>query len=1575
MSIARHHNEWLGLVEQSGPFLSVPVLMESDVFSTGLDPHDPDLFRSLRIAYDEWRDQPHDLYGAWIEFILRDVLGYTDSVLLSGQTLPPHARARIAEHGESIVPDYALVNPDSDPHKGKLRLLIRTVPVGQDLDKPLRGMTWKASPNTRMVELLHATDTRLGLVTNGEDWTLVHAPRGETSGFATWKADLWCEESITLRAFRSLLTFKRFFGVADENTIEKLYERSALNQQEVTDQLGLQVRHAVEILVSRLDRLDQDNGRDLLRHVEEKRVYESALTIMMRLVFLMCAEERGLFPMDEPIYAQHYAVTTLRDALDDVATKHGEEILERRHDAWVRLLALFRLIYGGSNDDRLRIVAYGGGLFDPDRFSFLEGRLPGTTWRDTSAHPLPVDNRTVLHLLKALQVLQINGEARRLSFRALDIEQIGHVYEGLLDHTAIRALPGRPVLGLQGTARKEPEVELATLEKLRGESDEKLIAFLTEESGRSDGALWNSSTKPKSTKKRGRTKAAAAADDLFNADDSTDGEQPIAWPIADHAAVGKLLAACNGDQALYRRILPFAGLIRTDTFGNPVIIPGGAIYVTQGTDRRSTGTHYTPRSLTEPIVQYTLEPLVYLGPAEGLAKEDWKLRSPRELLDLKICDMAMGSGAFLVQACRYMSERLVESWEQEEARTGQRLTFPEADPATGKLTERPLPADTDERLALSRRAVAERCLYGVDKNPLAVEIAKLSLWLITLDKGRPFTFVDHALKAGDSLLGLHDPRQLENFHLDPKQGELLNHDFVNKLAGNVVRRAMTQAADLRRQLEGFVVNSPRDAARKHELLREAEAATDILRTLADLIVGAQLQIFRKEFDCNYDDLIQKWMQEDVYFALDEGFDHETRAKHRANLERHARQALANRDTFHWALEFPEVGGFQSFLGNPPFLWGMRISSTYGDDYLKWLEHLTGRSLGAADFCVHFLNRAAKVVASDGAIGLVLVDTVTQGDTRECGLDIHLASGFTIYRATSSMPWPGSAGVKISTVHITQKAWSGFCLLDGEESHLIDSRLTFQEQIREPQRLKANESLCFVGHYLMGQGFVLSPEEREQLLSTEPKAQDVVFPYLRGEDINQSLNQRTESSVINFDTLPLGVCRERYPATLARVEALVKPERDSQKRKRNREFWWQYAEVRPGLSKVLKRRENVIVQPFTSKYITMTLVPSRMVFASPLVVFDLEDYGHLSVLCSSLHDIWVRRYSSQMGDRIRYSSSDGLQTFPLPQLTRQLEQTGEEFLEQRDLVREKEALPLTDVLNRFHNPKETSDDIQTLRDLHVEMDRAVLDAYRQSPGEAHIWTGFGPDNLEHGFHETKQGLRFTVSERARRELLDRLLELNHKRYAEEVAAGLHDKKKAKGRDAGSGKRGAKGAGRASGVGGRDAASDGGFLDDDLNPVVESGEVVATPPKDRHQALMALLLHLVKHRPGLAEDQYADALGDAVRIQKHSGVLTDDQQDQLAEALPQIPALVFKAKPKVKFKDLWNSLQQLGYLRIRLEGATRHFEPRDHELNKDHGWLVWPVEGFAELVFAVGDAVDRDEDQAGDLVGRDLEEVEV
>ena len=461
MSIAKHHAEWLSLIEVSGPFLSLPVLVQR--FPQGMDAHDPEHARALRQVHEEWdQDQNGDrpdraIHRQWIDWVLRNTLDLGE-VLVEGQDIPQTLKADLPEHGETLRPDKVVMEPGG----GKARLLIQTYPLRQKLGRVVEGKPWAASPDTRMMQLLHDTGVRLGLVTNGDQWMLVDAPKGETTGYASWFAPLWLEEPKTLQAFRTLLGLHRFFGVPEEETLERLLAQSAQDQQEVTDQLGYQVRRAVEVLVSSIDKANRDHGGTLLKGVPEAVLYEAALTVMMRLVFLFCAEERDLLLLGDELYDKNYAVSTLREQLRGTATDFGEEVLERRNDAWSRLLTTFRAVYSGVRHDRLKIPAYKGKLFDPDRFPFLEGRPANTSWKETPGQPLPVDNRTVLHLLEALQVLQVKlpggGPAtpRKLSFRALQITQIGHVYEGLLDHTAVRAT--EPVLGLSGSRDSEPEV-------------------------------------------------------------------------------------------------------------------------------------------------------------------------------------------------------------------------------------------------------------------------------------------------------------------------------------------------------------------------------------------------------------------------------------------------------------------------------------------------------------------------------------------------------------------------------------------------------------------------------------------------------------------------------------------------------------------------------------------------------------------------------------------------------------------------------------------------------------------------------------------------------------------------------------------------------------------------------------------------------------------------------------------------------------------------------------------------------------------------------------------------------------
>lgn len=1349
MSVTSHHAEWLSLIEVSGPFLSMPVLMR--VFPQGLDLREPEKAKELHLAYEEWLQKPNEpgRHQAWIRFVLTRFLEFPESVVLERQSIPYGIEAYMAEYGERIRPDYAIVAPPNHVTAGKPHLLQQVYPPGQNLDGPVAGKHWKASPATRMTELLHAADIPLGMITNGEQWMLVYAPRGETSGYASWYSGLWQEEPLTLRAYSSILHARRFFGVAESDTLTALLSESAKDQQEVTDQLGLQVRQAVEVLIQAFDRLDQESGRQLLQGIAPNELYDAALTVMMRLVFLFSAEERGMLRLGEPLYDENYAASTLREQLREAADQHGEEVLERRSDAWSRLMATFRAVYGGISHETLRLPAYGGTLFDPDRYPFLEGRKIGTDWRRTSSEPLAVNNRVVLHLLESLQLLQMKvpgggaAEARRLSFRALDIEQIGHVYEGLLDHTAIRA--NTTILGLHGTKNSEPEIPLEKLEHLLAQDENLLIEYLREETKRSEPSL----------------RRAIEGTNEMN----------------DH----KLLMVCGQDNRLYDRIKPLAGILRMDSFGMPVVILPGSVYVTQGTTRRSTGTHYTPKSLTEPIVQHTLEPLVYEGPAEGWPKEKWKLKSPKEILALRLCDMTMGSGAFLVQSCRYLAERLVEAWENTEQNShGSFVVTPDGELSTGDPTERLLPKDQDERLVIARRAVSDRCLFGVDINPMAVEMAKLSLWLVTMQKDRPFTFLDHALKCGDSLLGISKLDQIESFSLRPDVKQIT---FATaNLFGYI-----EDATNMRRQLESLPSESPRLAEKVH-LHDEAETATAKVKAIADVIIALELAGLKgksyEEARAHEAAQIQGLIQKDADTASK---DQTQSGKQPSLLSAYAKKQLAGRRTFHWPLEYPEIfeqGGFDAFVGNPPFMGGQKLTGAFGTDYRDFIVRVIAYNRkGSADLSVFFMLNAGRLVCESGMIGLILTSAIAEGDNREVGLENLSSYNLSVCMADTSKPWPGDASVTYSALNLRKGHWGGKFILNENIETGITSYLTPIGNVSgKPYRLKANEGKSFIGHYVLGMGFLMEPEKAHELIKRNPKNKDVLFPFLNGAELNATWDSSPTRWVINFQDWPLdkqsapenyeGPVAADYPDCLNIIREKVKPERerlkDNNDGRRRKTFWWQYGRIASSLDRAIQKNGLLFCISMTAaKHIAFCKAEHGVLFSHALAVFLFDRWAQFGSVSSSLHDIWTRTYTSYNLALPRYIHTDCFLTFPFPIFSSTLDSLSEEYHNHRQLIMKSRQQGLTTTYNQFHDKHANGSDIVRLRELHKTLDYAIVAAY-----------GWQDLDLGHGFHETKQGVRFTISEPARRIVLDRLLALNHEHYEEEVKTGLHEKKAAK-----------------------------------------------------------------------------------------------------------------------------------------------------------------------------------------------------
>lgn len=1333
------HHEWLSLVEISGPFLAIPVLKEA--FPQGLEELDAAKRRRLRQAYDEWRealetDDPRfaDLHAAWIDEVLSRGLELDEDgrgdVLKRKDWCASHLTFALPEHGAGLSPDFAVVGNGDTP-----LMLVHAYGPDLDLDATQKLDGRASTPVERMVTLCRATGCRLGLVTNGERWILIDAPVAAVTTFASWYARIWAQEPVTLQAFVHLLGLRRFF-VDEAERLPTLFDRSLKFQDEVTDALGEQVRRAVEVLIQALDKADQDRDRELLRGVKETELYEAALTVMMRLVFLLSAEERGLLLLGDERYEANYALSTLRMQL----RAESDEILERRWDAWARLLAVFRAVYGGIEHENLRLPALGGSLFDPDRFPFLEGRANNSHWRTDVAKPLPIDNRTVLLLLEAIQQFQ----GRTLSYRALDVEQIGYVYEGLLERTVKRT--AEVTLELDATkSAQSPWVTLAELESARLDGAARLAELLQERSGSSASRVRNDLNRP-----------------------------------VDEALADRVLTACHGNAALRDRIKPFAHLVRTDPWGYPLVYPAGAFIVTTGSDRRETGTHYTPKSLTEAIVAETLVPIAYVGPAQGAPREDWVLKSPAELLDLKICDPAMGSGAFLVQACRWLADRLVEAWAQAEAQ-GHTIGV-DGRVADASASVEALPRDTETRTIAARRLIAERCLYGVDLNLLAVELAKLSIWLVTLAKGRPFGFLDHNLRCGDSLLGIHRLDQLTQLSMNSTgQGQL-------RLFGQNVEQAVREAIELRSRLREMPIRDIRDVEAMAHLDADARRRLEVPEFIADAFIG---EVFASAGGTALDNALAS-----LTIQAGQAIDGDREVL--ALMRRRSVVALSTdlsadkpaRRPFHWPLEFPEVfarecGGFDGIVGNPPFLGGQRITGVAGTAFRDWLvAHIAEGRRGSADLVAYFFLRTWSLLREGGGFGLLAVNTIAEGDTRQVGLEAMVGRGAVIHAAYPNEPWPGKAAVVTSRVHVHKGEWRGERSLLGRPAPFISAFLSDREEW-SPKRLKANEGIAYQGSIVLGMGFVLSPDEAHRMLDADPRNAEVIFPYINGDDLNSDSEQRPSRWVINFWDWPEDRARE-YELPWQRLEETVRAERQSNNRKVYRDYWWQFAEKRPALYHAIgwghqfekhpaewdssePKQATVLVCSEVTKHLGFAETPNIYIMSANLDIF--KNVGLFTICQSSLHEVWARQYSSKLETRLKYSPGNAFETFALPiRLVHvqddQLDRLGDRLHEARIEVMRADRIGLTKLYNRFHTDTERDSRIEGLRALQREMDTAVACAYG--------WDDF---NLDHGFHEVpylpeNDRVRFTISEAARVEVLRRLSELNRQRYEEEVARGLH-----------------------------------------------------------------------------------------------------------------------------------------------------------------------------------------------------------
>jgi len=1272
----RAHQEWLGYLQPTGLVVSPPALVAAQAFPQ------KNVLNEQQLLLDLVGESDPPVLGDFPRFA-RELLGWEAGDLAGGPggpELPVGLEVALPEYGETLRPTWAV----RDSQAATWLLLIQEEPQASGLDKPADGADarrWNASPQVRLERLLRETGIPAGLLTNGREVRLVYSPRGESSGFVSFPVEAMCQVAgrPILAALHMLLSAERLFTVATPQRLPAILRESRKYQNQVSTRLAGQVLAALYELVRGFQAADEAAKgvllRDVLKHSPQD-VYGGLLGTLMRLVFVLYAEDRGLLGSD-PVYQQNYSVGRLFERLRDDHARHPDT-MDCRYGAWAQLLTLFRLIHDGAAHGPLRLPARHGRLFNPDTWDFLEGR----PWQDVLDRSKPIDpprvSDGVLH--RVLENLLVLG-GERISYRALDVEQIGSVYEAMMGFELLQATG-------PSVALRPDHVSIDLGDLLRLKPADRLKRLDEEASCKLTGK--------------------------------------VAEAVKAATTVESLLAA------LQTRLSPFT---------KHPIAKGGLLL--QPTDeRRRSGSHYTPRSLTEPIVRTTLDPIL-----KALGDRP----TPEQILALKVCDPAMGSGAFLVEACRYLSEALVASWHTHGSQ-----------PA--------IPADEDPLLH-ARRLVASRCLYGVDKNVFAVDLAKLSLWLATLARDHPFTFLDHALRHGDSLVGLTRD-QIASFHWKPGPQISLVRQFLTS--------HLKLAED--RRLSLLALGDEGDLGEKARLHEEAVSALDTVRLCANLVVAA---FFGGEKDKDRERLRTTYAA-DLLAVLED----------RANPDRLAETVSALFSPpkpippFHWEIEFPEVfsrdnPGFDAFVGNPPFAGKNTLIAGTRDAYPDWLKAIHEEAHGAADLIAHFYRRAFNLLRQQGAFGLIATNTIAQGDTRASGLRWICTHGGTIYAARKRVKWPAGAAVVVSVVHVAKGAAPQPFLLDGRPVDRITAFLFHDGGHDDPARLRANADKSFQGSIVLGMGFTFddtNPDatplaEMQRLIEKDPRNRERIFPYIGGEEVNDHPRHEHHRYVINFGEMTEQEAR-RWPDLMAIVEAKVKPERLAQKDPGAKQKWWQFIRPRPELQEAIRGLDRVLVCPLIGRSLNFAWLPTGGVSSHKLAVFAFRSMAAFGILQSRLHERFAWFFSSTMKDDLNYSPSDCFETFPFPvdwETNARLEQASHDYYDYRSSLMVRTNQGLTAIYNRFNDRDEIAPEIVRLRELHDAMDRAVLDAYGwtdlQPKCEFLLDYEDEPDEDDDGKpSQKKKPWRYRWPDEVRDDVLARLLALNQERAREEALTG-------------------------------------------------------------------------------------------------------------------------------------------------------------------------------------------------------------
>jgi len=882
-----------------------------------------------RLRRDVLRDDP----VALLDTVFETVCGVNGAgQWLKGPQVPPDFTRRSLT-GEAIKPRRVWRGP-----RGAL------LPVFWD-DGPRLGVGRGRRTVARVAEWLRRADASVAMLTNGRQFRLIHAGL-DYDAWAEWDTDLWFEEGSPgpqVTAIRALLAPEAITPPAEgkPSRLVAAILATRKGQAELSAELGERVRRAVELLIrahtEALDALDRD--------VKPRHVYLAAVRVVMRMVVALFAEARELLPRGNPVYEGSYGLQALREELGRVGHGSGRERLRHRHGAWPRVLALFRLIHDGSGHEALPITRYDGALFAAGTGADADPVARALAAIEDPAHgPSDAVVHEMLELLTRSRVKVRQGRTATwveapVDFGDLSSEYIGILYEGLLDYELRRAAPDDPVVFLK--LGDEPALPLSRLEAL----DEQALRGLLE-------------------KLKTKKKTLAAEDDATEEEEQEDeeeeGEEPEPPDGEPQAAAAQMPPEDEDDaaRAAHQRAMAWARHVAKDgaeALVGAVIVPGQWYLVRFGGTRKGSGTFYTRPALAVPTAHRTLRPLAYVAPqdAEGRADEfapleRWTPRLPEEILALKVCDPACGSGSFLVAALRFLTDALAESLHHHGCIAAQGdqtlVTLAVGRPGGAVLAEdllpcRPTDEDFEPRLrARLKRYVVEQCLYGVDLDPLAVELCRLALWVETMDRELAFTFLDHKIRCGNALVGCWFDRFRDYPALAwDREGGDKGHKHGAHFEDSTWTKAVKEFRNdrlkpaLRELIAGqFPLFQRAEGKTPEEIHDEALAAFAGIHALKPQDTEERARYFRDRIAGNpalarLKEAFDGWCA--LWFWPADRLDLAPLPRDFAAPPDEARaivgELTAEHRFFHWELEFPDVfareaSGFDAILGNPPW---------------------------------------------------------------------------------------------------------------------------------------------------------------------------------------------------------------------------------------------------------------------------------------------------------------------------------------------------------------------------------------------------------------------------------------------------------------------------------------------------------------------------------------------------------------------------------------------------------------------------------------------------------------------------------